>query len=368
MSFSVFVGGIPCGATEEQLKEYFSKVGPVHSFRLMVDRETAKPKGFGFCEYTSAEAAASAIRNLNNAEFHGRPLRVDSTSEDGDSARREQARSTQPGVDMIKKLVLSLSRAEMVDILAESQKFMIAHPESAKQLLTENPAVSQTLLQILVIFELVKKEDIAQFAPSEVPRPPPSVDRWGTQSQPSQDPYMMRMGPRDPYAPPPPPPRGVPPPPPRGELDLPPLGHLNPYDSRASSSSSSLSSSSLSSLPPQQPPPYPPPSFPPPMPRPGMRDMHPGMMPRMDSGREREGYSRDREAQPPLRELQPMPLPPREPPPPTPSANPPKQLSEEHKKLLQQIPNLKPEDIAKLPEKVQQQVLLLKKILAQKSQ
>ncbi len=44
--------------------------------RLVYDRETGKPKGYGFCEYQDTETAQSAMRNLNNHDFNGRPLRV----------------------------------------------------------------------------------------------------------------------------------------------------------------------------------------------------------------------------------------------------------------------------------------------------
>lgn len=44
--------------------------------RLVYDRETGKPKGYGFCEYQDIETAQSAMRNLNNHDFAGRPLRV----------------------------------------------------------------------------------------------------------------------------------------------------------------------------------------------------------------------------------------------------------------------------------------------------
>jgi RNA recognition motif-containing protein len=74
---SVFVGNIPYDATEEELRAIFSKVGPVISFRLMYDKETRQPKGFGFCEYRDIETAYSCMRNLNDADYQGRPLRVD---------------------------------------------------------------------------------------------------------------------------------------------------------------------------------------------------------------------------------------------------------------------------------------------------
>lgn len=43
---------------------------------MVYDRETGKPKGYGFCEYNDVETAQSAMRNLNNHDFNGRPLRV----------------------------------------------------------------------------------------------------------------------------------------------------------------------------------------------------------------------------------------------------------------------------------------------------
>lgn len=46
----VWVGNINYDVTEMMLKEHFSKCGTVKSFRIVHDRETGKPKGFGFCE------------------------------------------------------------------------------------------------------------------------------------------------------------------------------------------------------------------------------------------------------------------------------------------------------------------------------
>jgi cleavage stimulation factor subunit 2 len=47
----IFVGNIPYDKTETQLIDIFSEAGNVLSFRLVFDRDTGKPKGYGFCTY-----------------------------------------------------------------------------------------------------------------------------------------------------------------------------------------------------------------------------------------------------------------------------------------------------------------------------
>lgn len=61
--------------------------------RLVYDRETGKPKGYGFCEYQDQETALSAMRNLNGREFSGRALRVDNAASEKNKEELKSKRS-----------------------------------------------------------------------------------------------------------------------------------------------------------------------------------------------------------------------------------------------------------------------------------
>lgn len=82
------VGNISYDATEQQLLEIFSSVGQVVNFRLVHDKETGRVKGYAFAEYADRETASSAVRNLNNVDFHGRSLRVDMADQEYDAQSR----------------------------------------------------------------------------------------------------------------------------------------------------------------------------------------------------------------------------------------------------------------------------------------
>ncbi|EEC50467.1 predicted protein, partial [Phaeodactylum tricornutum CCAP 1055/1] len=72
----VFVGNLAFNTTEEQLQQVFSDIGRVIHVRLVTDVDTGKPRGFAFVEFSDAQAALSAIRNMNDYELNGRRIRV----------------------------------------------------------------------------------------------------------------------------------------------------------------------------------------------------------------------------------------------------------------------------------------------------
>jgi RNA recognition motif-containing protein len=75
MSKKIYVGNLPFTATEDSVRELFQAHGTVDSVNLIADRDTGRPRGFGFVEMP-AEAADSAISALDSRDFGGRSLKV----------------------------------------------------------------------------------------------------------------------------------------------------------------------------------------------------------------------------------------------------------------------------------------------------
>jgi RNA recognition motif-containing protein len=81
MAVRLFVGNLPYSATEAALREHFSAIGPLSYVYLPIDRESGKPRGFAFVEFSERQQAEEAIRRFNNQIFMGRPLAVNEARE-----------------------------------------------------------------------------------------------------------------------------------------------------------------------------------------------------------------------------------------------------------------------------------------------
>jgi len=77
---TLFVGNLAFRASERELRTLFSQCGEVFSIRLMTDKVTRKPRGYGFVEMDTS-GAKKALSQLNEEEFMGRDLRVSPANE-----------------------------------------------------------------------------------------------------------------------------------------------------------------------------------------------------------------------------------------------------------------------------------------------
>ena len=77
---TIYVGNLPFKSSEDEINELFAQYGAVHSVKLITDRETGRPRGFGFVEM-DATSAEAAIESLNGSELDGRTLRVNEARE-----------------------------------------------------------------------------------------------------------------------------------------------------------------------------------------------------------------------------------------------------------------------------------------------
>jgi RNA recognition motif-containing protein len=76
----LYVGNLPFSATEDSVRALFSPHGTVEKLSLITDRDTGRPRGFGFVEMSNADASR-AMQALNEKDFEGRKLRINEAQE-----------------------------------------------------------------------------------------------------------------------------------------------------------------------------------------------------------------------------------------------------------------------------------------------
>lgn len=123
----------------------------------MTDRETGKPKGYGFCEYADGATALSAMRNLNGYEINGRNLRVDfadggdkSNSNNNNNNSNEKNTSSVSGEVIIHAIENAISRfgpLKLYDMLLDLKEHARQRPDYTKSILTANPALTHAIVQ-----------------------------------------------------------------------------------------------------------------------------------------------------------------------------------------------------------------------------
>ncbi|KJH42607.1 hypothetical protein DICVIV_11393 [Dictyocaulus viviparus] len=170
---SVFVGNISYEVPEDTIRQIFSKVGHVVHIKMVHDRETGKPKGYGFIEFLDVQTAELAIRNLNGYEVNGRQLRVDSAAggdRSVDEIQQLQAALSAAQVEespygpepeegrapeAISRTVASLPPEKMFELMKQMKDVVRSNPSEAKQMLIQNPQLAYALLQTQVVMRIV---------------------------------------------------------------------------------------------------------------------------------------------------------------------------------------------------------------------
>ena len=71
----LYVGNFPYSMNEDQLRGIFSEYGEISELAMIMDRDTGRPKGFGFITFATQEAAEKALEQNGN-DLDGRPLKV----------------------------------------------------------------------------------------------------------------------------------------------------------------------------------------------------------------------------------------------------------------------------------------------------
>ena len=84
---TLYVGNLPFSATDAEIRELFEQHGKVDSVTIINDRETGRPRGFGFVDMPSDDAQ-KAIAGLNGFAMNGRQLRVNEARERAPRAPR----------------------------------------------------------------------------------------------------------------------------------------------------------------------------------------------------------------------------------------------------------------------------------------
>ncbi|KAM3413952.1 hypothetical protein BST61_g10621 [Cercospora zeina] len=205
----VFIGNIPYGISEEQIMEIFGRVGQVVGFRLVFDKETQQPKGFGFLEYTDTDAAASAVRNLDGTNNSNQNQNQDSNraappfNTNGQPPPRPDPSALPPlppgmelppGVtafDAISQNMRAYPTPNLIDFISQLKVLCTSNPGQANALFTQAPQLAYASFQAMLLLDLVDANQVhqllAHFPHAAQPAPP-------TQPTPSMPPQGMPPG------------------------------------------------------------------------------------------------------------------------------------------------------------------------------
>jgi RNA recognition motif-containing protein len=89
-SMNMYIGNLAYDVTENDLRNAFSEFGEVSSVKIITDKFSGRPKGFGFVEMPDNSEADQAIKALNGKVFNGRSIKVNQAEPRGKRPRRRR--------------------------------------------------------------------------------------------------------------------------------------------------------------------------------------------------------------------------------------------------------------------------------------
>ena len=85
---NIYVGNLAREATEEDLREAFEAFGQVSSVKIITDKYSGQPRGFGFVEMPDKAEGEAAVSGMNEKELKGQKLKVNEAYPRRDDRRR----------------------------------------------------------------------------------------------------------------------------------------------------------------------------------------------------------------------------------------------------------------------------------------
>jgi RNA recognition motif-containing protein len=89
---NIYIGNLSHAITEDRLKALFTEFGEIETVKVIKDRFSGRPKGYGFVEMPSNSEADKAIKTLNGNHLDGNYIKVKPADSGGKRRKKRSFR------------------------------------------------------------------------------------------------------------------------------------------------------------------------------------------------------------------------------------------------------------------------------------
>lgn len=158
---TVYVGNIDFDIPEQKVIEELSKIGRVVNFRMMIDKQTGKSKGYGFCEYETPLIAETAVQKLK-ITLNSRQLKINYADIDTAAPQIPKKESEIPIDDLI-DVINKMDKNNLKEVLFYLKGMAVDQPRKLKKILDENQNLGIALFQCFIELGIVEKENVYEM-------------------------------------------------------------------------------------------------------------------------------------------------------------------------------------------------------------